>query len=76
MTAGIDLVLSLIDNDLGPETAKMVARLLVMNQYRMGGLYGAHSGDPCRILTEMMMPNVRFGSVLDLRFRNTGKFGI
>jgi transcriptional regulator GlxA family with amidase domain len=37
MTAGIDLVLALIDNDLGPETAKIVARLLVMNQRRMGG---------------------------------------
>jgi transcriptional regulator GlxA family with amidase domain len=37
MTAGIDLVLALIDNDLGPETAKMVARVLVMNQRRMGG---------------------------------------
>jgi transcriptional regulator GlxA family with amidase domain len=37
MTAGIDLVLALIDSDLGPETAKMVARLLVMNQRRMGG---------------------------------------
>lgn len=37
MTAGIDLVLALIDNDLGPEAAKMVARLLVMNQRRMGG---------------------------------------
>ena len=37
MTAGIDLVLALIDNDLGPETAKMAAKLLVMNQRRMGG---------------------------------------
>jgi transcriptional regulator GlxA family with amidase domain len=37
MTAGIDLVLAMIDNDLGPEVAKMVARLLVMNQRRMGG---------------------------------------
>src|SRR6266704_2627511 len=37
MTAGIDLVLALIDNDLGPDAAKMVARLLVMNQRRMGG---------------------------------------
>jgi len=37
MTAGIDLVLALIDNDLGPETAKMIARLLVMNQRRLGG---------------------------------------
>ncbi|HEY1782005.1 MAG TPA: AraC family transcriptional regulator [Roseiarcus sp.] len=37
MTAGIDLVLALIDNDLGPDAAKMVARLLVINQRRMGG---------------------------------------
>ncbi|MEH2471409.1 transcriptional regulator GlxA family with amidase domain [Nitrobacteraceae bacterium AZCC 2161] len=37
MTAGIDLVLALIDNDLGPDTAKTVARLLVMNQRRLGG---------------------------------------
>ncbi|SAL09255.1 AraC family transcriptional regulator [Caballeronia peredens] len=37
MTAGIDLVLALIDNDLGPDTAKMAARLLVMNQRRLGG---------------------------------------
>jgi transcriptional regulator GlxA family with amidase domain len=37
MTAGIDLVLALIDNDLGPDAAKMVARLLVMNQRRLGG---------------------------------------
>jgi transcriptional regulator GlxA family with amidase domain len=37
MTAGIDLALALIDHDLGPDTAKMVARLLVMNQRRLGG---------------------------------------
>jgi transcriptional regulator GlxA family with amidase domain len=37
MTAGIDLVLAMIDNDLGPETATTVARLLVMNQRRLGG---------------------------------------
>jgi transcriptional regulator GlxA family with amidase domain len=37
MTAGIDLVLALIDNDLGPEAAKMVARLLVMHERRLGG---------------------------------------
>jgi transcriptional regulator GlxA family with amidase domain len=37
MTAGIDLILALIDNDLGPEAAKLVAKLLVMNQRRMGG---------------------------------------
>jgi transcriptional regulator GlxA family with amidase domain len=37
MTAGLDLVLALIDNDLGPDTAKMIARLLVMHQRRLGG---------------------------------------
>ncbi|MCK1388924.1 GlxA family transcriptional regulator [Bradyrhizobium sp. 21] len=37
MTAGIDLVLALIDNDLGPDAAKMAARLLVMHQRRLGG---------------------------------------
>jgi transcriptional regulator GlxA family with amidase domain len=37
MTAGIDLVLALIDNDLGPDAAKMVARLLVLHQRRLGG---------------------------------------
>jgi transcriptional regulator GlxA family with amidase domain len=37
MTAGIDLILALIDNDLGPDTAKLVARLLVMSQRRLGG---------------------------------------
>jgi transcriptional regulator GlxA family with amidase domain len=37
MTAGIDLVLAMIEQDLGPEAAKMVARLLVINQRRLGG---------------------------------------
>ncbi len=37
MTAGLDLVLALIDNDLGPDAAKMAARLLVMSQRRLGG---------------------------------------
>lgn len=37
MTAGLDLVLALVDNDLGAEAAKSVARLLVMNQRRLGG---------------------------------------
>ncbi|MCE4544009.1 MULTISPECIES: GlxA family transcriptional regulator [unclassified Caballeronia] len=37
MTAGIDLALALLDNDLGADVAKMVARLLVMNQRRLGG---------------------------------------
>jgi transcriptional regulator GlxA family with amidase domain len=37
MTAGIDLVLAMIDSDLGPETAKVAAKLMVINQRRMGG---------------------------------------
>jgi transcriptional regulator GlxA family with amidase domain len=37
MTAGIDLILALIDNDLGRDAAKLIARLLVMNQRRLGG---------------------------------------
>jgi transcriptional regulator GlxA family with amidase domain len=37
MTAGIDLVLAMIDKDLGPEVAKVVAKLMVINQRRMGG---------------------------------------
>src|SRR6478609_9988480 len=34
MSSGIDLALALLDNDLGPDAAKLVARLLVMNQRR------------------------------------------
>src|SRR6478609_608586 len=37
MSSGIDLALALLDNDLGPDAAKLVARLLVMNQRRLGG---------------------------------------
>jgi transcriptional regulator GlxA family with amidase domain len=37
MTAGIDLVLAMIDRDLGPEVAKVAAKLMVINQRRMGG---------------------------------------
>ena len=37
MTAGIDLALAMIDGDLGPQVAKVVAKLMVMNQRRMGG---------------------------------------
>jgi len=37
MTAGIDLGLALIENDLGPELAKSVARKLVMYHRRGGG---------------------------------------
>lgn len=37
MTAGFDLVLAMIDQDLGTEAAKAIARLLVINQRRLGG---------------------------------------
>src|SRR6266852_5140163 len=37
MSAGIDLVLAMIDQDLGPDVAKAVAKLLVINQRRIGG---------------------------------------
>src|SRR5258708_6951329 len=37
MTAGFDLVLAMVDGDLGPQAAKQVARLLVLSQRRMGG---------------------------------------
>lgn len=37
MTAGIDLALALIENDLGPDVAKSVAQLLVVQQRRLGG---------------------------------------
>jgi transcriptional regulator GlxA family with amidase domain len=37
MTAGIDLSLALIENDLGPERAKSVARKLVIYHRRSGG---------------------------------------
>ena len=37
MTAGFDLVLAMVDRDLGSEAAKEVARLLVVSERRMGG---------------------------------------
>lgn len=37
MTAGIDLALALVENDLGPEVAKSVARKLVLYHRRGGG---------------------------------------
>jgi transcriptional regulator GlxA family with amidase domain len=37
MTAGIDLVLGMIEQDLGADVAKLAARLLVLHQRRMGG---------------------------------------
>ncbi len=37
MTAGIDLTLALVEDDLGPETSKSVARKLVVYHRRTGG---------------------------------------
>jgi transcriptional regulator GlxA family with amidase domain len=37
MTAGIDLVLGMVEQDLGIEVAKLAARLLVLHQRRLGG---------------------------------------
>jgi transcriptional regulator GlxA family with amidase domain len=37
MSAGTDLILAMIDQDLGPEVARAVAKLLVINQRRIGG---------------------------------------
>jgi transcriptional regulator GlxA family with amidase domain len=37
MTAGIDLVLALIEKDLGSDIAKAVARLMVISHRRLGG---------------------------------------
>jgi transcriptional regulator GlxA family with amidase domain len=37
MTAGVDLALAIVEKDLGLETARMIARKLVLNQRRGGG---------------------------------------
>ncbi|SPB18260.1 AraC family transcriptional regulator [Caballeronia novacaledonica] len=64
MTAGIDLALALLDNDLGPDVAKRVAKLLVMNQRRLGGQL-QHSA-----LLEMTPKSDRIESVLAYIRRN------
>ena len=58
MTAAVDLALAMIDKDLGPKAAKLVARLLVMNQRRMGG-QNQHS-----VLLDMTPKSDRIQSVL------------
>lgn len=37
MTAGFDLVLAMVDRDMGPQAAQEVAKLLVVSQRRIGG---------------------------------------
>ena len=58
MTAGLDLVLALIERDLGTDAANGVARLLVMSQRRLGGQM-QHSA-----LLEMTPKSDRMESVL------------
>lgn len=57
MTAGIDLALAMVDRDLGPKAAKLVARLLVITR-RMGG-QNQHSA-----LLDMTPKSDRIQSVL------------
>jgi transcriptional regulator GlxA family with amidase domain len=64
MTAGMDLVLALIDNDLGPSAAKAVASLLVMDQRRLGG-QKQHS-----VLLDIAPKSDRIESVLTYIRRN------
>lgn len=64
MSAGTDLALAIIDKDLGQETAKTVARLLVVHQRRMGG-QSQHSA-----LIEMMPRSDRISTVLNHIRRN------
>lgn len=64
MTAGMDLALALMDQDLGPVVAKEVARLLVMNERRLGG-QSQHSA-----LLEMTPRSDRIESVLTHIRRN------
>jgi transcriptional regulator GlxA family with amidase domain len=58
-TAGIDLTLALIEDDLGPATARGIAQLLVVHQRRPGG-QSQHSG-----LLELGGVSGRFADLMD-----------
>ena len=58
MVAAVDLALAMVDRDLGPKAAQLVARLLVINQRRMGG-QNQHS-----VLLDLMPKSDRIQSVL------------
>jgi len=58
-TAGIDLALALIEDDLGPAIARSIAQLLVVHQRRPGG-QSQHSG-----LLELGGVSGRFADLLD-----------
>lgn len=63
-TAGVDLALGLVENDLGREVARSVARKLVV-YHRRGGGQSQHSA-----LLEMDAKSDRIQSVLDYARRN------
>ena len=59
ITAGIDLALALIEDDLGCETSRRVAQQRVVHQRRPGGQ------SQCSALLDMGGPNGRFASLMD-----------
>ena len=59
ITAGIDLALALIEDDLGCETSRRVAQQLVVHQRRPGGQ------SQFSALLDMGGPNGRFASLMD-----------
>jgi transcriptional regulator GlxA family with amidase domain len=63
-SAGIDLALGMIENDLGPEIARLVARKLVLHHRRAGG-QSQHSA-----LLEMDAKSDRIQTALDYARRN------
>jgi transcriptional regulator GlxA family with amidase domain len=66
MTAAIDLALALVDLDLGAEAAKLVAKLLVVHQRRLGG-QNQHSA-----LLDLTPKSDRIQSVLAYIRQNLG----
>src|SRR5262249_15366573 len=64
MTAGIDLALALIEEDLGPEAARTVARRLVLYHRRAGGQ------SPVSSLLELEPKTDRIHAVLNYARRN------
>jgi len=63
-SAGIDLALGMIENDLGPEIARLVARKLVLHHRRAGG-QSQHS-----VLLEMDAKSDRIQTALDYARNN------
>ncbi|MFO1014555.1 MAG: GlxA family transcriptional regulator [Caulobacteraceae bacterium] len=71
ITAGIDMSLALIEEDLGEEVARATARQLVLPHRRAGGQ------SQFSVLMETQRPGGRFSSLLDwARARLTEKLGV